>query len=249
MGDGARDIIEQMVTLCPAALFEKNENNEYPIYIACMPPLKPNLLNLLLTLMSKYQTYARENCMVIGKYTANCDTLEHIIRNSNDENVWHYLDICWKHSDQCLMLHAASRCKVNLTFLRSIISRYEGCVMNKDVNGDLPLQFALKMPRRSFYWYCGLRDIVKADLSAVDIRDKGTGLMPFMLSATTAKDIDTTFQLLHISPHLLRLESGMIAGPRLINYTLSRKTKSGSKRYTDTYQQDQRAWGEHMYLM
>jgi hypothetical protein len=101
------------------------------------------------------------------------------------------------------------------------------------------------MPRRSFYWYCGLRDIVKADLSAVDIRDKGTGLMPFMLSATIAKDIDTIFQLLHISPHLLRLESGMIAGPRPINYTLSRKTKSGSKKYTDTYQRDQRAWGEN----
>ena len=131
---------------------------------------------------------------VFGKRKIHC----------NDENILRCLDICWTHLTECLMLHAASNCKVNLTFLQTIISRYERCVFNKDANGDIPLHFALKTPKRSFYWHCGLRDIACANPSAIDIRDNVTGLLPFMLSAITTKDIDSSFQLLNLSPHLLR---------------------------------------------
>ena len=229
MGDGAREIIDQLVILNPAALFDKNDKNEYPVDIACLSPLQPNLLDLLLTLMSKYQMCQVEKYLVKGKFTVNCNTLERIISQSNDENILRCLDICWKHSTEYLMLHAASNCKVNLTFLQTIISRYERCVFNKDANGDIPLHFALKTPKRSFYWHCGLRDIACANPSAIDIRDNVTGLLPFMLSAITRKDIDSTFQLLNRSPHLLRPEFGR-AYLKDMGCTLSKKKISDSKR-------------------
>lgn len=80
------------------------------------------------------------------------------------------------------------------------------CALMKDFDGRLPIHTA------SYYkmhWNNGLKHIVEANITALDITDSKTGLYPFMLAASAhsrfvaANNLETIYELLRLNPAMI----------------------------------------------
>ena len=88
---------------------------------------------------------------------------------------------------------------------RRLLSQYPFGVHVKNMAGDLPLHYILKFSRELEWETDGIYVIWKAFPRASMVMDKQLKLFPFMLSAIRDTNINTTYNLLRVSPEIATL--------------------------------------------
>lgn len=69
-----------------------------------------------------------------------------------------------------------------------------------DPSGRLPLHIALSSGKR---WEEGVKQLIEAYPDAVSLSDRSSKLFPFMLAASSSRDLTSTYELLRLNPSLL----------------------------------------------
>jgi hypothetical protein len=101
-----------------------------------------------------------------------------------------------------VQFHPSSYSDGPTSALEVLINAYPPATTHQDAEGHLPLALAALS---SLPWNQGTASLFKAYPNALRVKDKKTGLYPFMLAATSevtddAAQIDTIFQLLRLEP-------------------------------------------------